>query len=152
MYHAALASSPGEGRCVFCGVFASVAALRFPRPAERKAKPLRSFGHALRRVRLSMRTKPPRRTTWMHRSKLSGLITKKRTRWTAPRPIGRKSISATCAALKSASTITLRAHISAATRKKALGGKTTCASQTKTKWAGFRRWPWRAARVCHRLL
>ena len=55
--------------------------------------------------------------------------TKKPTALTAPAPIGRKSISAACAAPKSASTITLLARICSAMRRKSHGGKITAASR-----------------------
>ncbi len=62
-------------------------------------------------------------------SKSNESTTKKRTRSTARARIGRKSTSAVCAVLKSASTITLRALISSATHKKVHGEKITAASR-----------------------
>jgi hypothetical protein len=56
-------------------------------------------------------------------SKSNGSIIKQRTRLTARARIGRKSTSAAAAALKSASTITLRALISSAPRKSSRGEK-----------------------------
>ena len=59
----------------------------------------------------------------MSGSKLSGLIIKRRIRSMALQRTGLKSTSAACAALKSASTITLRARISSATLKVILAGR-----------------------------
>jgi hypothetical protein len=60
-------------------------------------------------------------------SKLDGSTTKKRIYATAPARIGRKSTSAVCAVLKSASTITLRAHTASGMRKRVHGAKITTA-------------------------
>ena len=51
-------------------------------------------------------------TTYMSASRSSGSSTRKPIRWMAPALIKPRSTSAACAALKSASTIILRAHIS----------------------------------------
>jgi hypothetical protein len=66
-------------------------------------------------------------------SKSNGSTTKKRIHSTARARIGRKSTSAACAALKSASTITLRALISSDTRKSRHGVKITAASRMAIK-------------------
>jgi hypothetical protein len=61
-------------------------------------------------------------------SKSNGSTIKKPIRSMVRARIGRKSTSAVCAALKSASTITLRGHISSAMRKSRRGAKITAAS------------------------
>jgi hypothetical protein len=68
-------------------------------------------------------------------SKSNGSTIKKHTRLMARARIGRKSTSAVSAALKLASTITLRARISSATRKRVHGEKITAASRMAIRWS-----------------
>jgi hypothetical protein len=58
-------------------------------------------------------------------SKSNGPTTKKPVLWMVPARMGRKGSSAVCGVLKSASTLTLRAHTSSATRKRVQGVKIT---------------------------
>jgi hypothetical protein len=67
-------------------------------------------------------------TTFMSVSRSNGSTIKKPIRWMVPARTKPRSISAAYAALKSASTITLRARTSSGTRRSPLGGRITAAS------------------------
>jgi hypothetical protein len=70
-------------------------------------------------------TRPDHGTDRMSVSKSNGPTTKKPVLWMVPARMGRKGSSAVCGVLKSASTLTLRAHTSAAPRKRVQGVKIT---------------------------
>ena len=103
----------------------NVAAIQSRQSLEPKAKIPLLFVLASQKERSFMPTKPVHGTTFMSVLKSKESISKKPIRSTEPAPIGLKSTSAASAALKSASTIILRAGISSATRKKVRGGKIT---------------------------
>jgi hypothetical protein len=91
--------------------FASAAAGQFQPCSTPKAKLLPLFARALPRGLLFTPMRQHHGTTYMSVSKSNGSTINKRTRLTARARIGRKSTSAGYAALKSASTITLRAYL-----------------------------------------
>lgn len=96
-----------------------------PAVSAAKAKLPPSFSFVLPRGLLSTPTRLHHGTTFMSDLKSSASTIKKRTRWMGPARTKPRSTSAAFAALKSASTITLRAHISSAMRRSLHGVKIT---------------------------
>ena len=92
----------------------SAAGTEFPPCSIQRAKLPPSFAPVLPRGLWCTPMKPDHGTTCMNVSKSSGSTIKRPIRWMAPARTGRRNTSAVFAVLKSASTITLRAHEGAA--------------------------------------
>ena len=108
-------------------------AIRFRQCSERKAKPPRLSVRALQRELSSTLMKLRHGMDYMNALKSKGSTIKKPIRSTEPAPIGPKSTSAACDALRSAFTTILQVRTSSVMRKKVRGGKITGASRMAIK-------------------